>query len=233
MSKTLAEIIRNLHWMARRYADGRSSYAPSLLNSHVKELVELGYELRPPLYARDGMGRNFDGLSDEDVRAAEEDMSTGHLQVVTETDERMKALRDVVIEECAKAIFAKYRDGMTSTEVADIVRSLMCQATSSLKGEPSSPSALQSGSSAEAEVALLREACQPIAWLTNLHEQNRHGRDDPDTTSIFVALGVLRKVRDAFEATHSQTPIEEAQSADEVDAEDRSACLTHNEDPNG
>lgn len=108
MSKTLAEIIRNLHWMARRYADGRSSYAPSLLNSHVKELVELGYELRPPLYARDGMGRDFDGLSDEDVRAAEEDMPTGHLQVVTETDERMKALRNAVIDECAKKVQAMY-----------------------------------------------------------------------------------------------------------------------------
>ena len=89
--RPLEKIIYDLHWMARRYADERSSYAPGLLNQHVKALISLGYILEEPLYARDGMGRQYDGLTEADVKAAEEDMPIAHKQNVTETDERIAA----------------------------------------------------------------------------------------------------------------------------------------------
>ena len=101
--RRLKSLIHNLHWMARRYADMRSSYAPSLLNGHVRDLLKWGYELREPLFARDGMGRSFDGLSDKEVAAAEEDMPRGMQQVVAEQEARLTEFRNAVIEECAKA----------------------------------------------------------------------------------------------------------------------------------
>jgi hypothetical protein len=129
----LETIIYDLHWMARRYADGRSSYAPGLLNRHVNELLEMGFNFKKPLYARDGMGRNFDGLTDADVIAAEEDMPTGHLQVVAETDERMKALRAAVIEECAKAL-----EGLdcNANDPGEFLRSLKATPTQTQLEEP-------------------------------------------------------------------------------------------------
>lgn len=104
MSKLLNEIIRDLHWMARRYADGRSSYAPTLVNRHAKDLIEMGYDLKSPLFARDGMGRAFDGLTEAEVSAAEEDMPRGMQQVITEQEARLTEFRNAVIEECAKAL---------------------------------------------------------------------------------------------------------------------------------
>lgn len=56
-------------------------------------------------------------------------------------------------------------------------------------------------------IANLEAALKPIKWLVDLHEQSRHGRDDPDTTSVMVALGVLRRARDAASAqTSSEEP---------------------------
>ena len=37
----LAEIIRNTLWMARRYADQRSTYAPSVVNISIQEAQAL------------------------------------------------------------------------------------------------------------------------------------------------------------------------------------------------
>lgn len=66
--EALATICRDLHWMARRYADGRSSYAPSLFNEHVHTMLRLGVPLNPTadgtIWAYDGMGRDFDHLTD-------------------------------------------------------------------------------------------------------------------------------------------------------------------------
>jgi hypothetical protein len=62
----LIEIVRNFHWMARRYADGRMSYVTGLFNDHVRALQQMGVELNPTgdetVWAKDGMGRAFDGL---------------------------------------------------------------------------------------------------------------------------------------------------------------------------
>lgn len=69
----LVEIVKDLHWMARRYADGRMTYASKLFNDHTNDLLVMGVEIRPTdgsLYATDGMGRQFDGLSDDQARLA-------------------------------------------------------------------------------------------------------------------------------------------------------------------
>lgn len=57
--ETAKHIINEIWWMARRYADGRSTYAPGMYNRAIyKAQNELGMEFRPDLdesvYAKDG-----------------------------------------------------------------------------------------------------------------------------------------------------------------------------------
>jgi hypothetical protein len=53
------DIIRDLLWMARRYADKRSTYAPHTVNLAIDMLILLGHKVEPDangnLYADDGM----------------------------------------------------------------------------------------------------------------------------------------------------------------------------------
>lgn len=53
-------ILKDLCWMARRYCDGRSSYAPSMFNNIVDGLIAAGVPIEPVnedegIYAKDGM----------------------------------------------------------------------------------------------------------------------------------------------------------------------------------
>jgi len=52
----IEQIIRDTLWMATRYADGRSSYAPCVINQSIDRAVDLGI-IQPGEvpYARDGM----------------------------------------------------------------------------------------------------------------------------------------------------------------------------------
>jgi hypothetical protein len=53
----LEDIVIETLWMARRYADGRSSYAPDTVNRAIDKAKELGIHrpiTREPDYARDG-----------------------------------------------------------------------------------------------------------------------------------------------------------------------------------
>lgn len=58
------QIVRDIHWMARRYADGRMSYAVGMFKDAVKKAADAGWLPEPQngegLYAKDGMeaGRN-------------------------------------------------------------------------------------------------------------------------------------------------------------------------------
>lgn len=66
----LQKVIQDIHWMARRYADGRMSYSTKMFNDAIKKAMEYGVELRQTdgtLFARDGMGRAYDGLSDAEA----------------------------------------------------------------------------------------------------------------------------------------------------------------------
>lgn len=62
------KIIMDLHWMARRYADLRSSYAPGVVNRATRWLLEHSLPVNQCaegiIWARDGMGRRFDGLTE-------------------------------------------------------------------------------------------------------------------------------------------------------------------------
>ena len=62
----LEKIILDIHWMARRYANLRRSYAPNMFNDAMEEALKLGLPLKedtienpPTIYAKDGMD---DGL---------------------------------------------------------------------------------------------------------------------------------------------------------------------------
>lgn len=70
----LREVIEKIWWMARRYADGRQTYATGLFNDSIREAQALGCELKPDLgtfWARDRDGRSCDGLSEADAAMGE------------------------------------------------------------------------------------------------------------------------------------------------------------------
>lgn len=60
-AESLRHIIENIAWMARRYANGSSTYAPSMYNDACYDACRLGCNIKPDyafggqLFARDGM----------------------------------------------------------------------------------------------------------------------------------------------------------------------------------
>lgn len=73
LEKELIEIICGIHWMARRYVSGRSTYAVLSLNQHTSALIRLGIQLPEAdgtVWALDGMGRLYDGLTNEQAEEA-------------------------------------------------------------------------------------------------------------------------------------------------------------------
>lgn len=67
---TLRAIVRDFHWQARRYMDGRRTGAKQF-NDHTRALLAMGVRLSPAgdgtLWARDADGRAYDGLSDAEA----------------------------------------------------------------------------------------------------------------------------------------------------------------------
>lgn len=71
--------VRTLHWMARRYCDGRQSTSPWSFNSITRRMLAVGI-CRPPedhpdktVWARDGSGdRKLDGLADDEAALGDE-----------------------------------------------------------------------------------------------------------------------------------------------------------------
>lgn len=65
------EDIANLHWMARRYADGRMTYASSMFNEITRKLLVSGVKLNPTgdrtIWAGDGSGRRYDKLTEAEA----------------------------------------------------------------------------------------------------------------------------------------------------------------------
>jgi hypothetical protein len=68
---TLKKIASELHWMARRYADGRQSYVTHQFNEITRMLQSMEIDLKEAgdgtVWARDAMGRSFDGLSEKEA----------------------------------------------------------------------------------------------------------------------------------------------------------------------
>lgn len=85
----LRTIVGDLHWMARRYADSRRSYAAPLFNHATRTLLRLGVKLDPTtdgiVWARDGLGRGFDGLSDAEATPGTPEARGEHTQPSKET----------------------------------------------------------------------------------------------------------------------------------------------------
>lgn len=104
---TLKRIVQNLHWMARRYADGRQTYATSMMNEATRDLLRMGVNLNMcdgTLWARDGGGRPFDGLTDEEASMGREpDWKGDGLQRENEKlkkeVERLEDLLDLSLQE--------------------------------------------------------------------------------------------------------------------------------------
>lgn len=72
----LCECLKEIMWMARRYADGRQTYAVGIYNEVVRKCLRLGIKLDPKdgiIWARDGGGRDFDGLTDKQVTEGTEE----------------------------------------------------------------------------------------------------------------------------------------------------------------
>jgi hypothetical protein len=59
------QIVRDIYWMALRYADGRMTYAVEMCNDAVRKGYEAGWlvpvkgDRATPLYARDGMSPDY------------------------------------------------------------------------------------------------------------------------------------------------------------------------------
>ncbi len=68
----LKQAFLDIHWMARRYADGRRTYAVGMMNDATRTALAQGIDLPKPWFARDGSGRAFDGLSIEEYQEATE-----------------------------------------------------------------------------------------------------------------------------------------------------------------
>lgn len=52
------QIVRDIHWMARRYCNGRLSYAPGMFNDAIRKAIEGGWLPEPqngePILATEG-----------------------------------------------------------------------------------------------------------------------------------------------------------------------------------
>lgn len=118
---TLRRIAVDLHWMARRYAEGRSSYATSLFNDHTRTLLRFGIE--PNIHgdgtpwARDAMGPGYSALSAEEY-AQGGPLHGWQLRVVPEEVARLRTenaalrvqvARDAPIVEMAAILADRYR----------------------------------------------------------------------------------------------------------------------------
>lgn len=78
--EALCKIVQDTLWMARRYADGRSTYAPNMFNDsvHLLEAVGLGdlYVADKDKWANDGMFGKYDPEIRQFVRVKEKEDGT-------------------------------------------------------------------------------------------------------------------------------------------------------------
>lgn len=78
-NEALKQIIKDTLWMAQRYADGRSTYAPHVLNMAVHRLDELGLahlHVGDPAenhkrFASDGMYGKWDSVTKRFIKEGE------------------------------------------------------------------------------------------------------------------------------------------------------------------
>lgn len=70
-NEKLRRAIEVCWYMARRYADGRLTWAPRDYNDHTRVLLALGVDLQPggdgTVWATNPLGRSHDGLTDDEA----------------------------------------------------------------------------------------------------------------------------------------------------------------------
>lgn len=89
-----AKDVSTLHWMARRYADGRSTYAPSLLNEVTRRLLSTGMILEADTC--DGTNFAVDGMGDLGFRSG---LSNDEYETAMQSaDKKLKRLIDALYE---------------------------------------------------------------------------------------------------------------------------------------
>lgn len=55
----LRKIVTDFHWMARRYADGRSSYVARMFNEHTRAMIQMGWNSTLPQMRSSGRGMRW------------------------------------------------------------------------------------------------------------------------------------------------------------------------------
>ena len=69
--KILRKAVVELAFWARRYCDGRQTYAVRSYNELIESLLEIGIDFDTTdgiIWARDGGGRDFDGLTEDQAK---------------------------------------------------------------------------------------------------------------------------------------------------------------------
>lgn len=69
-NNTLKSVIQEIWWMARRYADERSTFAPQIYNQAIRECLKLGIDFSTVdgiIWARDNYGRSYDHLTEAEA----------------------------------------------------------------------------------------------------------------------------------------------------------------------
>lgn len=141
LTDALRAIARDLHWMARRYADGRRSYATSLLNEHTRALLAQGVDLNPTadgtIWARDADGRGCDHLTDEEAAAgrppdwwhrgpdAREEIDRLSADLANERARAERAERDARDARAQWRCAARERDGLAVARAERALRALV------------------------------------------------------------------------------------------------------------
>lgn len=101
----LHDIAVDLHWMARRYADGRQSYATSLFNGHTRTLIAMGVDLNSTgdqtVWARDAGGRAYDGLTE--AEAGQGDPPDWTHDGMQRENERLRTGIESIIRQCRES----------------------------------------------------------------------------------------------------------------------------------
>lgn len=118
----LLQIVIDFHWAARRYADGRSSYYPSMFNDHVRTLQAMEVPLEETgdktVFAQDGMGRVYDNLSDYEAKLAK--INVAETRFIEDFDYFCKA-GSIDIYQLPPSIQHAYHDWLKATGREDTV----------------------------------------------------------------------------------------------------------------
>lgn len=116
-NEALKQVIKDIWWLARRYADGRRSYAVSLYNDAIETCLGLGMKFEPDpisggIWAKDG-----DFTKEDDPHFIPgSGLATGHYRLPwgTRLDKKLAELLGTTSVEEAVEVIAKLKGGEVS-----------------------------------------------------------------------------------------------------------------------